>query len=274
VVFHAPTPTGYKNNKSRRFIAVEIEIGSVRAGGPINTVTKAYRHSVVEDGSAVRGHRVEAEICTAPAAGDVFLENMLALCNAMAEAGAEVNPACGLHVHVDARDFGYWDIRRLGKVWSKVEDALFGCVAPSRRDSDWCHPWGRKLEEFRTSSVKTDFANVVYGMATDQLRRMKQNKYASARYRSLNLHSWLYRGTVENRMHQGSTNYRKITGWAMLFAAIVDFAASNGEAAINRLSTDPQEALLHIARPVGLEYYVEERWANFDVRRTVVAAAV
>jgi Putative amidoligase enzyme len=163
----------------------------------------------------------------------------------------------------------FWDIRRLCKLYARVEPALFQCVSRGRRCSSYCQPCGQKyLDLARGRRPKELFAKAVYEAdGARRLRSLKTSKYNEARYAALNLHSWLYRGTVECRMHQGTTNARKVVLWGVLWAGLLDYVARAGEAAIDALPADPFGALLAVAPTGEVREHLRERRETFTRAR-------
>jgi hypothetical protein len=129
---------------SRRYIAAEIEIAS--GGSCANETLDEWHVSVVPDGSVSNG----CELNTAPAIGDTFVKQITAICRDMA---AESNPAkvdnrCGLHLHVDARDFNYPSWARLLWIWAHVESAVYSTLPNSRRSNTYCQRYDYVINEY------------------------------------------------------------------------------------------------------------------------------
>ena len=264
-------PTGYRaENPSGRFLATEIEVSGVLTGGNINTarVLKKWGGAIVGDGSVPNGF----EINTAPAAGDVFIAELQEICEALQKDGAYADSNAGAHVHVDARDFQFYDMRRLVFLYAKVEDALYGLVAPGRLHSDYCHPCGELYtKNLRKGLVPKDNKVVLlknmYNLSKDPDRQIKDVRRSKGstpnRYYGLNLHSWMYRGTIECRTMHGSTDATKLTNWGILWAAILDHAMKMTEKQIDALNKRPIELLYDIAPTEEMKQWVENRWAFF-----------
>ncbi|MCA1558694.1 MAG: amidoligase family protein, partial [Acidobacteria bacterium] len=201
-------------------------------------------------------------INTAPAQGDVFVRQIEQICEALKSDGAQVSASCGLHVHTDARDFNYYDLRRLILLYEKIEKALYGMMPQSRRASNFCVPCGelyasavranRKPQESKENLIKT-----IYGDAIKKPER--QSKWGHSRYYGLNLHSWFYRGTVETRLHTGTVNPQKIIAWGKLWASIMDTAMRMTEAQIETLTGSSLEILYTLAPDTETRDYITNR---------------
>ncbi len=265
IVFHESMKL-HKVNPSKRFIAAEIEVATVGENGiVVSDVVRGWRGAVVHDGS-VQGE-VPFEINTAPAAGDKFTQQIDEICAALKTAGGEVNKTCGLHTHVDARDFNFYDIRKFAFLYEKIEEGLFSIIAPSRKTNRYCQPCGKKYVKDLESNIipkaneKTLIKNV-YGH-DERIATLRGNKYTEARYAAMNLHSWVFRGTIENRMHQGTVNAKKIKMWAMLNAGILDYAYDNTEKLIKSIKGNPIQILMDIAPTPEVAAWVEKRSNHF-----------
>lgn len=256
-------PKGFSINSSRRFVATEIEIFSYEDASKINEILHKWHCSVVHDGSIVReavarGLKITTdrsfEINTSPACGDMLYLQLQEICEALAVSKATVSTGCGIHTHVDCRDFGYQEIQKFIKVYHKIEAAMFAAVHWSRSENDFCKPCGeayyqqlvRDLADQTTGGLKKALIQEVYGQ--DSLRvttegygpnfwHRRSDHYGrnnnlgrnEKRYSAINLHSYFLRGTVENRIHHGSIDFSEIYGWAKFQVDLFDaiFAIKN-----------------------------------------------
>ena len=253
-----------------RLIGVEIELAGGKAGAyPWIAECRRVGHGVVSDGSIRASPAARAwlpvEITTLPANGRKLDQSISRLDSALRAAKARTNTSCGTHVHVDARDLGWSDVRTLARVWRAVEPAMFSALPPSRRSNEYCLPCGDTYGaaaadgDFKTAFLKTLYrisppkppdSNAMglvdkryYKRRYDRearafaarYRETTARKYNPARYYALNLHSWFFRGTVEFRLGSGTVHLVKTSlPWAKICRAIVHFAATaNSE----RLST-------------------------------------
>lgn len=272
LTFHPAKRNELKENPSRRYVSAEIEIDNVDEDAGIARVVNKWRGSIVEDGSLSDSG---FEINTAPASGDKWVEQITEICKRLAASGASVTAACGLHVHIDARDLDYYAIRRLIRVYAAIEPALFDMCSPSRRTSRYCVPCGETylhaahvnvLGAVGYKDAKDRITSAVYNLravdrySADRLKALKDQKYFEGRYHALNLHSWFHRGTVECRMFNGTANADKIVSWGMLWAQILDFCAARTEKDVGaELHGTPYEILQRIARLPRLQAFVDER---------------
>jgi hypothetical protein len=264
--FFIAQKTEHKQNPSNRLISMEIEVASVAPGTfrPVQQAIQKWKGAVVHDGSLPE---TGFEINTSPASGDKFIEQISEICDALKEQKGKITDACGLHVHVDARNFDYYDIRKLVFFYAKIEDALFGMCQRRRRDSEFCFPCGAKLvKDLESHRAPKDnrkkLLENVYGREVNvaTVRREKRNP---ARYNALNLHSCLYRGTVEFRGHHGSMDKADIVNWGILWASILDFVYNNSESEVKAMKGDGMKLLQEISPSQTVRAYIAERTEYF-----------
>jgi len=92
-----------------------------------------------------------------------------------------------------------------------------------------------------TTELKSEFIRMLYGLNThgvpeirrkdvaSQLQTRKGGRYEWCRYVGLNLHAWMYRGTLEFRMKEGTTNFEDLIAWPLWCGWFVEAAASMPE---------------------------------------------
>lgn len=231
--FHAGALKDFKVNRINRFIACEVEVAgsNEERGAKVNKVVAKWGMAVVSDGSLPSGGY---EINMAPASGDLFLEEAHELGKALADARAFANEKCGLHTHVDCRDYSYAEMRRLALLWEQVEPAMFRLVSDARRGNSYCFPCGWRLGDIaRTSAVPKKVKQAVrqkmYELSPNHISKVPTDKYHAQRYSAMNIHSWFVRGTVECRLGEGAVDGKTIANWALIVAAIVDWAGRHSD---------------------------------------------
>jgi hypothetical protein len=258
LVFWESARNEFTINPSKRFASAEIETERMWDLSAVTAACEKWKTTIVSDGS-VSGY----EINTAPANGDKLVRLITDITTALKEDQVSIASNCGLHVHLDARTFGYMDIRRLVATYAAVEKALFLMVEPSRYNGHYSTVCGEiyanrflkgtKLEKpvrGQSNPAKLAVIDSVYNIDSQGNRPILQgnkkivntkiSRYkksttihrAGNRLYALNLHSWFHRGTVEFRMHHATTNGEKILMWMRVLAEIVDFAEKSGESAL------------------------------------------
>lgn len=135
-----------------------------------------------------------------------------------------VDRSCGLHVHVEVRDFDWQDLRNLIILFARYEPFLFELCPPSRRTNTFCPPM-RKADWAATDShywTRVDSA----------LRETREERFQSAvtaigRYVSLNLSPFWRSRRIEFRLGAGTVQYEKIVRWTQLLLSMVQRAKND-----------------------------------------------
>lgn len=220
----------------KRFAAVEIEVSSINTShiNALKKVVGSWSGDIKEDGSisiceecedenCTRYESVENgsisepfEITTAPAKGRKFIKQIREICKVLKAGKAVVNNSCGLHVHVDARDLEAGDLQKVSLAWEAVEGQMFRRVAKNRATNSFCKKWNKKF----TKIYKTKGSIQSFLALASEI-----NDYGD-RYRSLNYQALEDHGTLENRIHHGTIDAKKIIDWAMINVKLIDFAQS------------------------------------------------
>lgn len=240
-----------------RLAGAEVEYNESKSFEYIREWADTWRASVHSDGSC------GWECVTAPAAGDALVRQVTGLCKALSEADAETDHRCGVHVHVDARDFRWEDIYRLMRVYAHVEPVMYMLGGQRRLDEHYCTPCGKRFEDALMSSDRKEavmrlILKPEYVSTTMREYRKKTcrrpHKKASGRYVGLNLAPWLAGRaahspardtTVEFRMHREYTfRPERLIGWVKLCTRIVDWTAKASDRDVREL---PKSAMRSLA---------------------------
>jgi hypothetical protein len=273
--FFNAKPEQRKKNPLSRFISLELEVAGADDGDSIGFAASKWNDAIVEDGSLPDGG---FEINTNPSNGDLFLNHIHELGNAL-KGNATVNNSCGMHCHIDASDYSWFDLFKLCRVYTRIEDALFSMIAPSRRGNNYCRTCA---DSFTFTDVKTFRETLIYRLYQQDVDMSEwkwsasikankhriyysQNKYHDARYSALNIHSFFYRGTVEFRHHQGCVDGERAANWGLLCAHIVEYAARSTSKQIKGLSGNSWDALMAIL-PESLQTFATSRRDYFQNR--------
>ena len=279
LTFHAARKTEHARNPSKRYISLELEVCGDDGSGweYVKPVAERWNDAIVEDGSLPdSGYEINSN----PSSGDVFLRHIEELCSGLNLASARVDRSCGMHCHIAAPDYSYFDLFKLCRLYSTIETALFSLVSSSRRNGNrYAERCADRYTFTHYATFKVDLIRALYGedaltihTSYDSKKKPytsfhrgknrlsnKTSKYDSARYYALNIHSFFYRGTIEFRHHQGTTLASKATGWGMVCAAIVDAASRLTIAQIDSLPSNPFERLLAILPNDALREWAKTR---------------
>lgn len=146
--------------------------------------------------------------------GESGLNQLELILTTLTEEGFTVNISCGLHVHHDCNDYTGNDLVSLANLYHAHGTGLNSILAPSRRNS---HKYCSKF-----TNIEVRRLNEYVHASTDEVAGQIRS-----RYKALNIKSFIKRGTVEFRQHQGSLNYAKIEAWIVLTFLMVNYAKAN-----------------------------------------------
>lgn len=270
-------PHGEPTVRFPRLVGTEIEF--FYQPGPHRELGKLIRSwgmSAHGDGSIQRisGYAGAKEIATSPARGKALEHQITELCLALRSVDAQVNASCGLHVHVAAKDLNDEQLLAVVRLYSRLEPALYQIVAPSRRRGDYAKPWG---DDFDFAQVFDSAASVsarinrlnalMYGDLEEVEHMMEEPDKHSCRYHGMNLNSLLLYGTIEFRLHHGTTNASKILHWAEVCTRIVEYGARHTEQQIAAMTGDAFTLLLKVCGRSELKSWVQARRDHFASQR-------
>ena len=149
------------------------------------------------------------------------------LCRELNDRNFYVNRTCGLHIHLDAKDFqGETEkIKRLMLFYLMIEPLLFSYLPFSRRKNRYCLPLAEFYHEAEIKNAYeiTDIEKMWYReQSQERIENCKKNRYDNTRYAGINLHSMLSNNHLEIRHHSGTIDYTKIINWIRLHVRILD----------------------------------------------------
>lgn len=214
------TTPGAPGMSMRRF-GIEIEFTRITMAAAAAAVSAAVGYSVYtdsyhgtrdyslwrveRDGSVTDYRGFGGEVVSPVLSGPDGIRQVIAVMQALRQAGARVDRRCGMHVHVDCGDMTGEQIGRLMVAYADRQDAFDAMVAPSRRAgrNTYCQPFSQYAKDQNKQSL--------------ELRRRAAD---SERYRTVNLQNLGRTGTVEFRQHQGSLNGTKATAWIKMLLSL------------------------------------------------------
>ena len=266
LTFHEASTRQRRQNKSQRLISAEIEVASVTGDKKaIEKVVRKWNGNIVRDASLPESG---FEINTAPAGGDIYVKQIRDICGKLAKANARISSRCGLHVHLDARDYNFNDLNRLIKVYAAIEPALFSMVPANRHTSKYCIKCGDKLEQSIQNSynhlqLKEKVITAVYNEPNSIAYRDTKRGAGpgTGRYYALNLHSWFYRGTIECRLFDGTVDPDEIINWGVMWAKVLDFSLHSSDDEIARVANKnkSRDTLINIVNDDNLAMFIDYR---------------
>ncbi len=207
--FHNPL-TFWKDDTKGRFIGAEMEIArsDVKFAKDVTDVLKKWKCSVVDDGSLPdTGY----EIRLSPAMASLFEQEVKEVCSVLHKAKAKTTNACGLHIHIDAKDLMFRDLRNVVMLHELLEKRYLPNLVQSRFKNHFCSPVRSSYEYQsikKSKGVRAAILNLRYGN----------------RYHAVNLQAFFTHKTIEFRLPPGTVDPKKIIGWGKAYCALVDYA--------------------------------------------------
>jgi hypothetical protein len=133
----------------------------------------------------------------------------------------EVDDSCGVHIHFNALDFGYVELKNLLYVMKGIEHVIYKSLPNNRIANRYC----KSIDSLNYSDLEkvdnmSSLHKLYYNKIADTIP--DSHHYNGARYQGLNLHARFFLGTIEFRYHEGTTNVDNIMSWINLCNWIVD----------------------------------------------------
>lgn len=179
------------------------------------------------DGSVSVGNLQPVEFVSPVLQGASGLDNIREVCTKIARMGGKVNETCGLHVHVAFPTDSIDAMRRLTRLFSRVEAGIFASTGtPARRANFYCKPIKESAKSIRWAGLS---------IASESQKndvRYSRNSLLSDRYHALNFQNLLTsrQNTVEFRAFSGSLSPRKIAAWIKICLTLVEMALDGKDA--------------------------------------------
>lgn len=202
---------------------------------------QSYGHNVTRHWRIITDASCGYELVSPVLQGADGLDQLQKACDALKAAGAKVDRATGLHIHLDGTSETQESIRAYALAYVERQELLDILVAPSRRQGRgyYCRPMDSRTQAaLRSATNVRDFAMSYCG--------------GERRYRTLNLASYPRYGTVEVRQHQGTTEGAKVADWVELNMRLWDAAKAG-----RTLSTTSTRQLL---TDLGMDEAKVEHW--------------
>jgi hypothetical protein len=120
----------------------------------------------------------------------------------------------GLHIHVDAGDYGFDELLNIGRFCRSFDRAIFSFMNPGRTNGRFCRFMAMNDERIRQS------AKIV-------VQAMRGSAENIGRYKGLNLDAFAKHRTVEFRYSEGTLDLLKIESLTRLYIGIVNWCKAN-----------------------------------------------
>ena len=216
-----------REGQSDRYIGLEIECVTTLYDfwdlWDVGEITSSRRFRPVSD-SSIRVNNSEDEkgvewVMRNPMQGDTMRQAVDHMLEALNNGDYYVNKSCGLHVHIDARDMDYQDLKWTLLLGKSSQDVIYKMMPPSRVSTRW----SRRIPLDRKSILSIDSNEEFVDSWYDAWGvPPSYDKYNDSRYCGMNMHSRITNGSIEFRYHSGTLNSEKIHNWITICQKIVD----------------------------------------------------
>ena len=201
-----------------------------------------------------------------PSSGDRLYYKIKALSKYLDPHSFFVNRSCGLHVHVDARDCEWRELKNILLLGKSVQDVLYKMLPPSRSSSRWCKRIPMSRSDILNIESNSDFIDAWYNSWGVH---PSMEKYNDSRYCGMNMHSRIINGSIEFRYHSGTINQEKILNWVKICTAIVDVGINTSKVECNLYNIITgrdltyEEFFKYLKLDDDVREYVDQRMAKF-----------
>jgi len=195
---------------SKHLFGIELEIDNADINyEDIESETKFGSQS---DASLDEGSELVSPILQ----GDKGYDEILKVCNILQN--ISVGRSAGYHLHVNAREMTYHDIKRIWLVYRLIETNCIYTVLPkSRLEGDYSIPSRIPIENILLIQSMQDLKETWKGSLNA----------GGTRRHGFNLEALNAHGTIELRYHSGTSNFNKVINWIEFNFDIFNFALSS-----------------------------------------------
>jgi len=163
--------------------------------------------------------------------------------DALRDAGMRPIESAGCHIHVDASDLTFEQVKCVIRSFHKFEDVIYrlassGWESIRRAAYTYATPlsdgYVEKLVKART---REEMMCAWYGHRPDEYSYASSNSRDhghASRYAAFNLHSYFYRGTIEFRVFNSTMNPDRVQAYIALCMGLVADAVNGNRRSINK----------------------------------------
>jgi hypothetical protein len=237
-----------------------------------------YDFIITTDGSLERSQSIPSnyigkEFVTKPLHSNEFFKHIDDLTTVLNAHESKVNSTCGLHMHIDAKDFNAKNLRNALNFYKRYEKTLDCLVSPSRR--------GRGARYCTTTeNLPNTLVNGANTNTGANISFQGSNNGESIKYHKLNLRNYHSSGTIEFRHFNSTLDFSKIVGWCSLCDMITSKASKGQKVeAPNPYSRNTMQGLYNLfltlklirrdkgeVVPFSTDAYIICKWLNDRVK--------
>lgn len=162
------------------------------------------------------------------------LKMLQQLVSMIKEAGGTVNRSCGLHIHVDAKEFTPQAVVNLVTLIGSRELLLYKALGIPKDRLRYCKRINDELVETILAKKPESLEELRKDWYSESPYEVVAGKYHSTRYHGLNLHSMFTKGTVEFRLFNSTLEPNIVTAYIQFTLALCKKAQQNKRAVLKK----------------------------------------
>ena len=165
------------------------------------------------------------------------LVTLVAVVERIKAAGGNVNHSCGLHIHVDAREFTPQAVVNLVTLIGSREQLLYKALGIPKDRMRYCKRINDDLVESIRSRKPESMEELRKDWYQESPYEVMAGKYHSTRYHGLNLHAMFTKGTVEFRLFNSTLEAKEIKAYVQFTLALCKQAQVQKKAVMKKTSS-------------------------------------
>ena len=221
--------TGLSRCAAAQVLAGHFHTQAVHVGGGYDTYT--VRDEQNRQWKLVSDASIDCRTRSTRPAGDAYavefvspiclyedIETIQECIRKLRQAGARVNPSCGLHIHIDAAVHTPQTLHNLVNIMAAKEDLLYKALQIQVSRQRYC----RKAETRFLEAIEQQPPTTMQELNRQWYggRDHSGYHYDDSRYHGLNLHSVFNKGTIEFRLFNSTLHAGEIKAYIQLCLAI------------------------------------------------------
>lgn len=171
-----------------------------------------------------------------------------------------IDSSCGLHIHMNALDMGFTEIKSLLMIMSRIQNSIYMTIPEDRRTTSYAREITLSPREIGKIDSLPKLVYDYYNMTDSSI---SEEKYNEGRYIGTNIHARFYQGSVEFRYHEGVISSNAIERWILFLNKIMSSAISlhNRPRLYNKILSKKFKTIDIIKEIAGVSgaEYIEER---------------
>lgn len=159
-------------------------------------------------------------------------------------AGARVNKSCGLHIHVDAKNFAPQAVVNLVTLIGSKEQLLYRALGIPKDRMRYCKRINDELVQTILEKKPESMEELKRAWYLESPYETVEGKYHSTRYHGLNLHAMFTKGTIEFRLFNSTLEANTVKAYVQFVLALSNQALLHDKAVLKKTQSYNDKYLL------------------------------